>query len=114
MTSAPVSVSPRRIADHRTCRGVSADGEFYVVENKQTTNVPDGEETQANNLAYTGLPLQFHTDLPHYASPPQARPPPPPPLANPPSAPSCCRLTAAPASRASSRTSNHTSSCMLL
>ena len=29
------------------------------------------EETQSNNLAYTGLPLQFHTDLPHYASPPQ-------------------------------------------
>ena len=44
-------------------------GEFYVVENKQLDEV-NGE---ANNLAYTGLPLPFHTDLPHYASPPQVQ-----------------------------------------
>ena len=50
-------------------------GEFYVVENKQTVvdGGESGEAQQANNLAYTGLPLQFHTDLPHYASPPQVQ-----------------------------------------
>ena len=49
-------------------------GEFYVVENKQTPSIAPGEvEVQANNLAYTGLPLAFHTDLPHYASPPQVQ-----------------------------------------
>jgi hypothetical protein len=65
-------------------------GEFYVVENKQSAGTgtggtgagagtgeaedggPRGTQ-QANNLAYTGLPLPFHTDLPHYASPPQVR-----------------------------------------
>ena len=46
-----------------------------VVENKQSVEAePGGEDgTQANNLAYTGLPLQFHTDLPHYSSPPQVQ-----------------------------------------
>ena len=52
-------------------------GEFYLVENKQTPPAAAGEaaapQEQANNLAYTGLPLQFHTDLPHYASPPQVQ-----------------------------------------
>ena len=49
-------------------------GEFYVVENKQPPTAATGEtKTQANNLAYTGLPLAFHTDLPHYASPPQVQ-----------------------------------------
>jgi len=43
-------------------------GEFFIVENRQNA---DGEE--ANNLAYTGVPLQLHTDLPHYASPPQVQ-----------------------------------------
>ena len=52
-------------------------GEFYLVENKQTPPAAAGEaiapQEQANNLAYTGLPLQFHTDLPHYSSPPQVQ-----------------------------------------
>ena len=48
-------------------------GEFYVVENKQAAATPTSVAEQANNLAYTGLPLQFHTDLPHYASPPQVQ-----------------------------------------
>ena len=57
-------------------------GEFYVVENKQAGAPSAGgadrtakgvAAAQANNLAYTGLPLQFHTDLPHYTSPPQVQ-----------------------------------------
>ena len=53
-------------------------GEFYLVENKQAPATPPGEggtgpRADANNLAYTGLPLAFHTDLPHYASPPQVQ-----------------------------------------
>ena len=56
-------------------------GEYYVVENKQSStddgdaanNVAGQPERQANNLAYTGLPLAFHTDLPHYSSPPQVQ-----------------------------------------
>jgi len=49
-------------------------GEFYLVENKQAAPLDAGETgMEANNLAYTGLPLAFHTDLPHYASPPQVQ-----------------------------------------
>jgi gamma-butyrobetaine dioxygenase len=43
-------------------------GEFFIVENKQAE-----EGAESNNLAYTGVPLQLHTDLPHYASPPQVQ-----------------------------------------
>ena len=48
-------------------------GEFYVVENKAQPATEAGSATEATNLAYTGLPLQFHTDLPHYNSPPQVQ-----------------------------------------
>ena len=50
-------------------------GEFYLVENKvaPADEATGGRKADANNLAYTGLPLPFHTDLPHYASPPQVQ-----------------------------------------
>ena len=89
LPSPPLSPSTLLLPPPRilAARHGSSYGEFYVVENKQSAAPPPdaadaseasegaerADQKQANNLAYTGLPLQFHTDLPHYASPPQVQ-----------------------------------------
>lgn len=64
-------VRGRTCHSHAVVRCRCSYGEFFVVENKMQPATAEGGGTDATNLAYTGLPLQFHTDLPHYKSPPQ-------------------------------------------
>jgi gamma-butyrobetaine dioxygenase len=64
----------KRLTDVFGFREWSSFGEYFEVEVRRTkSDSPTSSNTDANNLAYTGLPLEFHTDLPHYASPPQVQ-----------------------------------------